>query len=243
MLLVLFATAAFIAFFVCMIKAQIRKVRKQEYNVQMRRGLISLALAVGAFTLGFVVAPTSQGNAENARNKSKTVARASNVKNTATPALATPAPEPTDTPELRKFRDSWSDVVERTTSAIRAGDSAQKYLSAANPIDASQELKNCEEAASGIKEDGSDMTTGDDSELGVSLWDKIAKIGDGLGYGCKSLRQYLDTQRPSDAADAKSQLASVPDAVIAAQFLAQEKYKQMGGDPTALLDFKSALRN
>ncbi len=215
-----------------MAKAQILKIRKEQYNVQMRRGLISLAVAVISFIVGLFAAPTSP---HSTHDGSTTLAQA-NTKRSAMSAQATPALQATDTPELQKFRDSWTDIVERTTSAMKAGDLAQKHLAAANPIDASAELKNCEDAASGIKDDASDLTNDDNSDLGTSLWGKVAKIGDGLGYGYKSLRQYLDTQAPSDAADAKSQLGGVPGAVVAAQYLAQEKYRQIGGDPAALFD-------
>jgi hypothetical protein len=158
------------------------------------------------------------------------------------PPQAPPSPEQTDSPDMQKFRDDWMDITERAASALSSANAANVALRNSDPIAASGKLKDCEEAASGISDAGYNLPLDLENDKDSSLLEAVKSVGDGLGYGCKSMRAFLDTGAPSDGADAKASLASVPDAMYKAQYLADQKYKAMGGYGV-ILDFKSAIND
>ena len=126
--------------------------------------------------------------------------------------------------------------------ALKAHDLAGEYLRKENIPQASRQLKNCQETASGIVTHTFnlhlDVQNGSDRAFLVA----INKVGDGLENVCKSARSYLQTKSPADFADAKTHFANVVEGIVQAETQARVKYQSLGGNPDTLLSFKTALR-
>lgn|GEM_PF-3320418 len=173
---------------------------------------------------------------------------------TASPTLTpTAPPTPTRTPEtravasppaetLRNFSVYWGDIVRVSAAALKAHDRAGEDLRIGNIERAAGELKYCQETASGIASYSSYLQISIDNGSDLEFLAAIKKVGDGLQYGCKSARSYLETNAASDFEDAKSRFADVVDGIVQAETLARAKYQRLGGNPDSLLSFKTALR-
>lgn len=158
---------------------------------------------------------------------------------TATPALAN---SNTDTKTMQSFRAHWTDVVRVSVSAIRAHDAAGEYLRSGDVAAATGELKRCQDAASSLVSQSVDLPRTTEHHFDMKLLTAIKKMGDGLGYGCKAARTYLDTNNPSDFADSHRYFDGVADEIFRSETLARSEYRQLGGNPESLLSFKTALR-
>lgn len=152
-----------------------------------------------------------------------------------------PSASRSDSADLQKFRSDWKDIVERTAYSAREMDKVRSDLARGDTVDASGELKNCQDEASGIKDDAYDLPLDLNNDSDNELLQSLAAIGDGFGYGCKSFRAYLDTNAPSDASDAKAYFGKANDAIEDATLLVMSKYVGMGGRYQDLPDFKSAM--
>ncbi len=203
-------------------------------SVQKRRSRWQYSSAAGLFVGSIVFTsflPPSQKVDKPARGTTSVRSSAKLVtlaaRNPELRVAPTPAPAPTRdySQERTKIREGWSKVLARTVAAERAMRAAQGYISRGNAIDASASFKECEEAASGIKQDSATLP----DKIDELIYANIYKVGDGLGYGCKSLRSYLDSGAPSDAADAKSRLNGVQDAIDTAAHQLRQKYVELGG--------------
>jgi glucose/arabinose dehydrogenase len=162
---------------------------------------------------------------------------------TATPGPATPAAAPTaDAEVLQSFSMAWSDVVRVTAAALKAHDSAGESLSHENIPAASHELENCEGSAAAIGAHAYPLRLDPQIVSDRDLLIAITNVGDDLQSVCRSARSYLDTRSAADFADAKTHFAKVVDGMFQAESLARQKYQRLGGNPDALLSFKTALR-
>jgi hypothetical protein len=165
-------------------------------------------------------------------------------------ATTTATPRPTPTPSapkanaaaLERFEKSWSGVVRISVSAIRAHDAAGEYLSGGDTTAAAGELKSCQDIASGIASESVKLPLETVRHSDSNLLAAIKKVGDGLGYGCKSARAYLDTGNPADFADSRTRFAHVADEIVRSESLARVIYLRLGGNPDDLFSFKTALR-
>jgi hypothetical protein len=158
--------------------------------------------------------------------------------------LLTSAPSrtDTDTAALRNFRRYWADIVRVSASALKAHDRAGQDLRAGQAAPAAEELRYCQEVASGIAGSPSGLALDIDDGSDLELSAAVKKIGDGLVYGCKSARSYLQTNVAADFTDAKTRFDEVVDAIVQSESLARAKYQRLGGNPDALSSFKTALR-
>ena len=127
--------------------------------------------------------------------------------------------------------------------AIVAADKARAAVNAGDVISASGAFKRCQDAAANVKMDAVDLPIADADKKNDQLYDSLAGAGDDLGYGCESLRKFLDTQAPSDASDAKERFQGLSSHVMLAQYEAREHYSHLGGNPHDLLTYKDALVN
>jgi len=107
---------------------------------------------------------------------------------------------------------------------------------------AAGELKRCQDTASSLVTQFADLPRDPRNHFDLRLLSAIKKVGDGLGYGCKSARSYLDTNNPTDFADSHRYFADVADDIFRSETLARSEYQNLGGDPSTLLSFKTALR-
>ncbi len=107
---------------------------------------------------------------------------------------------------------------------------------------AAGELKACQESASEIVSESVKLPLETARHSDSNLLGAIKKVGDGLGYGCKSARAYLDTGNPADFADSRSRFAHVADEIVRSESLARVIHLRLGGNPDDLLSFKAALR-
>jgi len=215
-------------------------------------GATILGLTLVAFAAALLDASEKPSKVAHATRRADTPTPVDTPKATPATPTRTPRPTPVPTPSpvpknidyanLAKFRENWTDIVRRTAVAVKAHDAARKYLLAGDAIDGSIELKKCEDAASGINDDAYSLPVQSSEDADSALLESVRKIGDGLGYGCKALRKFVDTNAPSDAADAKTQFAEVMHGIYESEIRAQEKYASMGGNPRSLLDFKTAVR-
>ena len=155
---------------------------------------------------------------------------------------APPAAAKTDPEVLRNFSASWTDVVRISVAALKAHDSAGEYLRNEDVPAAYRELKNCQDSASSIVGQSFNLRLDPQNGSDRALLIAINKVGDGLESVCKSARSYFETKSPSDFADAKTHFANVVDGIFQAEQLARMKYHRLGGNPDALLSFKTALR-
>jgi len=55
------------------------------------------------------------------------------------------------------------------------------------------------------------------------------------------MRSFLDSNAPSDGAEAKAQFSGVVTAISDSELRAHLKYASMGGNPRSLLTFKTAV--
>ncbi len=145
-------------------------------------------------------------------------------------------------PEALHFRMYWRDVVRVSAAALKAHDRAGEDLRTGNTAHASVELKDCQDIANGIVPYAADLQVGVDNGSDFELLAAIKKVGDGLRYGCKSARSYLETNATSDFEDAKTRFADVVDGIFQSESLARSKYQRLGGKPDSLASFKTAVR-
>ena len=96
-------------------------------------------------------------------------------------------------------------------------------------MDASIELKKCQDAVGDLRVESSSLNLSDDNKGDAVLEQEIWDVGDGYGYGCKALRSFLDTSAPSDAAEAKQQFAKGGGVIEDMIGLGTDKYVEMGG--------------
>jgi hypothetical protein len=168
-------------------------------------------------------------------------------------ATAKPTPEPkaTETPPaapkpdpiaLENFSSAWADIVRISVSALKAHDLAGEYLRKENIPQASRELKNCQDKASGIVSHSFNLRLDPQNVADRDFLIAINKVGDGLESVCKSARSYLETKSTSDFEDAKTHFANVVDGIVQAESLARSRYQRLGGNPDTLVSFKTALR-
>ena len=151
--------------------------------------------------------------------------------------IATPGPE-----ALRNFGLYWGDIVRVSAAALKAHDRAGEDLRTGNVAKAVDELTYCQDTASSIGGFSSDLQLSIDNGSDLEFLAAIKKVGDGLQFGCKSARSYLDTNAASDFDSAKARFADVVDGIVQAETLARAKYQRLGGNPDSLLSFKTALR-
>ncbi len=165
-------------------------------------------------------------------------------------ATTTATPRPTPAPRLpaanaaalERFEKSWSGIVHISVSAIRAHDAAGEYLRGGDTTAAAGELKSCQDTASAIVTESVKLPLETVHHSDSNLLASIKKVGDGLGYGCKSARAYLDTGNPTDFANSRSRFAHVADEIVRSESLARMIYLRLGGNADDLLSFKTALR-
>jgi len=213
-------------------------------SFQKQRSRPFYLAAAGLFAISMVITslwkpPAQKAQPQVAKVQKTTLPRAAvptAPQRSAPVASATPSPPSQDrSDEEAKVRETWQKIMERIVAAERAMHAAQKYVANGNLIDASAAFKECQDAASGIKIDSGGLPSAIDIEINANIY----KVGDGLGYGCKSLRSYLDTNAPSDAANAKSQLNGVPEALDVATHMLRAEYVKMGGNPQDIESLKS----
>jgi hypothetical protein len=161
-------------------------------------------------------------------------------------AAALPASAPrtadNDTEALRSFRRYWADIVRVSASALKAHDRAGEDLRTGHAAPAAEELRYCQEVASGIASYPSGLALDIDNGSDLELSAAVRKLGDGLVNGCKSARAYLSTNVAADFSEAKTRFNDVVDAIVQSESLARQKYQRLGGNPDALSSFKTALR-
>lgn len=205
-------------------------------------GIIVTTLGIAIVTDVIAGAVLDRGNPAIAAAPSPTAAPISTAP--ATPnrsprakPIATPPPE-----ALRNFGLYWGDIVRVSAAALKAHDRAGEDLRTGNVAKAADELKYCQDTASGIAGYSSDLQLGVEDGSDLEFLAAIKKVGDGLQFGCQSARSYLDTNAASDFDGAKARFADVVDGIVQAETLARAKYQRLGGNPDSLLSFKTALR-
>lgn len=192
-------------------------------------------------------APTPTATASPTPTATATAAPTTTATPMPAPATtATPAParanRKTDTKAMQAFRTHWTDVVRVSVSAIQAHDAAGEYLRSGDAAAAAGELQRCQDTASSLVSQSVDLPRNTDTHFDMKLLTAIKKAGDGLGYGCKAARSYLDTNNPSDFADSHRYFDGVAEEIFRLETLARSEYQKLGGDPRSLLSFTTALR-
>ena len=246
-LILLLTIGAFIAAIVFVVRAAVQRRKGTDHGGALKHCYIFL----GAFATGFVLlmviaafipTPNATASAAPTAQPRKVTIVSATPTPSPVPTRTTPTAKPTDNAALKNFRDNWDDIMKRTAYSLLALDKAREFIAQGDLIDASDRLQKCADAASGINDDAAELNldTGNDSD--AALRDSIGDIGDGYGYGCKALRKFMDTNAPSDGADAKDELKTGSTAIDEAMLRAVVKYQLMGGNPKNLLDVQSAKR-
>jgi hypothetical protein len=245
-LILLLTIGAFIAAIVFVIRAAVERRKGADHGGALKHFYISLGTFAAGFVLLMVIAvfiPTPNATASTAPTAQRTKVTIASATPTPIPtARPTPTPKPTDNAALKNFRDNWDDIMKRTAYSLLALDKAREFISQGDLIDASDRLQKCADAASGINDDAAELNLDSGNDSDAALQDSIGKIGDGYGYGCKAMRKFMDTNAPSDGADAKDEFQTGSTAIDEAMLRAVVKYQLMGGNPKDLLDLRSAKR-
>lgn len=223
--------------------------KRAEYGDKWKRYLKFTAVSL-AFSFAFVVAATmmqtpAERQAEQAREAQQAAAeQASADADARRKTAAAAAQQKADADQAKKnqtvarqqAQQWWADVMAPASAAFFALQNPVA-LGAKDAADLSAIVKKAGEMADQAKSAAAGGAQDSIPDGWNDVEDSLILASDDLRDGCQSLRDYIDTEAPSKAADAKEKSESSRALFADALEKARAHYIQMGGKPEQLRDY------